>query len=212
MDSSPIELQTLRACAEADVAYEIEQFVIWLLTAPPLHPRPDIDVRLRQACFEVSVLHLRNLVDFLANPRPTSKKFATDLVADHYFDKGWGARPNPCLLYDSGSEDANGAVQRNVNRHLAHITTDRHRKRAAATPFEWDAVDPRLLLTTFVRFVDDLAVEHPDRARWFDDARTNAATALQILTAHPGRGPQLDAPPIRSAGPLDPAFVERSMT
>lgn len=77
------------------------------MNSPALHPNADIDGLFRQACFEGAVLHLRNLVEFLEKARPTSPSFASDLVADHYFDDGWMARPDELLLYDASSKERN---------------------------------------------------------------------------------------------------------
>ena len=164
------------------MAYEVEQFVVWSLKRPPVHPDEDIDLRLRQACFEVAILHRRNLVDFLVNDRPTTRAFASDLVADHYFDRGWSSKPDPFLLYDTRDENKNAAVRQNVNRHLAHITTFRQELRASGRPFEWDEIDPELVLAGFLRFLRDLASKHPDRVEWFRDSQDNAASALAAIT------------------------------
>jgi hypothetical protein len=213
-----VDESTLESSARIDVAYELEQYVLWSLTRPPRHANPDIDLRLRQACFEVAVLHLRNLVDFLTKERPVPGPFSTDLVADHYFDDGWASKPDRLWLYSDESDDENARVRRNVNRHLAHITTSRHELRVSGQPFEWDEINPALVLEAFLRFVDDLDATHPSRAGWFALSQRNAVNALAQIETHRMSGSTASIMSSTSptfvvtSGALDPDGISRWMT
>jgi hypothetical protein len=217
MKPVPVDVDTLRACARVDVAYEMEQFVLWTLYRPPAHPNKLVDLRLRQACFESAVLHLRNIVDFLRNARPVKRAFLSDLVADHYFDAGWATRPQPFLLYSADVESDEG-VRGNVNRHLAHITTTRQKLRVSSAAFEWDEIDPTLVLEGFRRFLADLGRAHPDRVSWFDGAARNADQALKNVIArrasvHTQLVSVLETGPedVVISGPLEPDGIEKWM-
>jgi hypothetical protein len=214
----PVELDSLRACAQVDVAYELEQFVLWTLYRPPGHPNKLVDLRLRQACFESAVLHLRNIADFLRNTRPVTRAFMSDLVADHYFDAGWATRPQPFLLYSETDVESDEGVRGNVNRHLAHVTTTRQQLRVSSAAFEWDEIDPTLVLQGFRRFVADLGRDHPDRVSWFDGAARNADQALRTVMARRASGHTqvpsvLEVGPddVVISGPLEPDGIEKWM-
>lgn len=170
----------LEACVR-DVHYEVERYCTWATQTVP-YSNAITEMLLAEATFESAVLHLRNLVDFLANPRPkVGSQVETDLVADHYFDTGWTGRPRPFLLFDDTSTDRNDYVRRNVQRHLVHLTTARHAARVSQQRFtwEWNRV---LVLDGFERFVNDLRTAgHVDRARWFDHTIDQAVSTRRRL-------------------------------
>jgi hypothetical protein len=114
-------------------------------------------------------LHHRNLATFLSKPPPTTgsrDQFrATDLVAAHYLPS-WD---QPAMrLYNRSSDEANARAHDFLNRHLAHLSTDRHRNRHVTEPDWWHIVEPAAVLDGLDRFLEDLrAAGAEERAGWF---------------------------------------------
>jgi hypothetical protein len=180
--SLAIDDPTLCELASVDIAYEMEQYTLWITRVPPLMPGMHENRRLREATFEASVLHHRNLASFLRGSRPTEDQphRRTDVVADHYFVKGWVTRPQPMRLYAASARQET-AVRSNIDAHLAHITSLRVKRRTEGGTFSWNQVDQTLVLTAFIGFVDDLRSVHKDRSEWFNDPYGRAVESRQHL-------------------------------
>jgi hypothetical protein len=115
------------------VFYEVDHF-FWLaelwgspsfgLTAPSVADM----ARLKNVLIEGSVVHLRNIIEFLYPVRPQS----TDVVAADFFPPGDWNKIRPAI--SSSLEDA----RIRANKEIAHLTTDR----MAGTPpaKNWDFV------------------------------------------------------------------------
>jgi hypothetical protein len=120
---------------------------------------------------ESRALHHRNLATFLASSAPTTGgndgRRSTDLVAAHYFPGYRWERP-AMRLYNRTSDELDERARRFMNRHLAHLSTDRHHNRHADETIWWDIVQPAAVLDGFERFVADLRADGLDeRAGWF---------------------------------------------
>lgn len=132
----------------------------------------DVDLWFTDSLVDSMILHARNVCAFLLNERPRAdSSFATDVVADHYFDVGWSGRPDYLLGSDRGQHDE---MMQEINRRLAHITShglwNRH---GGIEMFHWSDITKWLpeVLIGFGKFVDDLEVAHRNRAEWFDWSR-----------------------------------------
>lgn len=99
-----------------DVEYEFGMFS-WagsqLISLPT--PSTDEEHDFRNACVEVFLLHLRNIIDFFA-----STPSRDDVVAHHYAP-GWSA--------DMGGDELRWLLKmsRSINKRLAHLTAYRRR-------------------------------------------------------------------------------------
>jgi hypothetical protein len=138
---------------------------------------PAGDVGLGFAVLESYLLHCRNIAEFLRkgqNLRPN------DLVAHDYFDASWAGVTLPPRFPIT-----------DLNRRLAHLTTDRLTSNALGSGFDWSAGAPRpgdraqwarMLQKPFGQFLGDLRAVHPDRAAWFDQGFKDLKTTLRALT------------------------------
>jgi len=175
--------EMLEACARIDVRYEVEQFCTWAITSTPKTASRVISRRLGQIAFEARVLHLRNLAAFLSQARPTKPYKSSDLVAAHYFADEW---QRPKLLYSAAGRNRDSDVQNNLNRHLAHLTTDRPSSRESSKPFQWGDVDETLVLDEFLNFVSALEQSsHAYRGVWFANSRKRVICTLSAMRRIP---------------------------
>lgn len=191
-----VDLMTLRQLAEVDIAYEMKQYTTWAARGPSTAFLDEEEASLlKKATFEVRVLHLRNLADFLRKDRPDTSNpdhshRLTDVVAAHYFDDGWMAKPQGMRCYSAQSRKRDDWVLRNINAHLAHVTRTRVDRRLAGEEFDWDQVDSTLVLNNFDRFITDLQRAHPDRAQWFESCRTDIKVMRASLASPVGPPPE----------------------
>src|SRR4051812_8850472 len=118
---------------------------------------------------ECYMLHARNVNDFLATPIAGAAK--GELVAGHYFEDAWRCDPKPLSGVEIGT----------INNRIAHLNVQRLDRN-----FEWnrrgdDYTDiATRILTSFDRFLTDLAEPHPERVSWFNDA---SRIAHELLNA-----------------------------
>jgi hypothetical protein len=162
MDAAREEL--LKELAMVDITHEVRSLARWskttLITGDVTRKEPGFVDAANQAFGECAFLHLRNLADFLEH-RSTAK---TDVIAADYFDRRDAYGPAKALLADD---------RRGLNRHLAHISSDRVSSRHGPTPFTWArfvTVADEVLHVHFSLFLQVLRGRHPDRALWFAEA------------------------------------------
>ena len=159
----PWDGDLLKSLATGDVAHEVRSLARWSTTRiePADVNRSEVGFAraANQAFAECAMLHLRAVVDFLEE----RSNGPTDLVASHYFDNrnDWSA---PKLLTENERED--------LNRHLAHLTTQRQTSRNGVDQFDWSKLHRHVpaVLGAFRVFVLALEVRDSERAEWFRGA------------------------------------------
>lgn len=165
----------LEHMAEEHVFYELHRTLEFAYFGNVLPMRHDLDPLVRadlmawsqSSILEASLIHLRNISDFLTKPRPTSKHAESDLVADHYFVDHWSGRPDFIFGGDPGEHRT---MLAEIHRRVAHLSTQRYTVKGVGA-FEWQQyVETQfpILLQAFGRFLTDLQEHEPERARWFD--------------------------------------------
>jgi hypothetical protein len=135
----------------------------------PPEVRADLADWSQSAILESSLIHLRNVSDFLTKTRPTQKHAETDLVADHYFVNGWHGRPDFIFGTDKSAHDA---VLKEIHRRVAHLTVQRHTVPWSGA-IEWQPYVTQqfpVLLRAFAAFLADLIKQEPGRAAWFNSS------------------------------------------
>lgn len=116
----------------------------------------------RDATVEVTLLHARELRDFLSRERKDLKGFEkTDIVAGDFFDS-----PGEWVLHQISSVSPAPERER-LNRSLAHLSYDR--VEYDTTGKEWPFREIFAEVTAaWVAFLDALP---DDRKKWFDEER-----------------------------------------
>ncbi len=112
------------------------------------------------AVIEVTLLHARQLRDFLGRDRAELKGYdKTDIVAGDFFDNPgeWTPHAFPSLAPKKERE--------HLNRALAHLAYDRADYEAADKEWPFKEIFSEVT-AAWVAFLDAL---HPDRRKWFDE-------------------------------------------
>jgi hypothetical protein len=174
------DLDVLVAMATEHVTYEVTRLMLWtFISVPPESinaPTPQHAVGLsnilRQATLESSLVHLRNVAEFLVSPRSTARP--TDLIADDYFDEASTGRPGHVF----GTSDAeHRTTMTEIHRRVAHLSV----QRVGLAPFDWTSVLEQVptIVVHFSAFLRDLRDAHPERVHWFGEI-TRQVRALNL--------------------------------
>lgn len=129
----------------------------------------------QSSILEASLIHLRNLSDFLVKPWPTTdrKMNETDLVAEHYFpdEAGW-IRPRHIFGADVAEHRK---LMEEIHRRVAHLSTRRYTVKGQGA-FEWQTYVSEqfpLLPTAFAGFLGSLRISPDQRPiGWFRKAES----------------------------------------
>ena len=151
---APKTERALHRYASGHLRYEI---YVLLEQAQKLEELGEIEDAMGDALLEASLVHLRLLDDFLGSPQqaqPPTRDDPDDVFARHWLP-GWAPR-----------RFLTGGQRQRINAQLAHLSARRRWRVGWNVP----------ALTTaccqgFVRFLDQLNVAHPRRARAFAESR-----------------------------------------
>lgn len=166
--------------AEVHVAYEVKgvaKFLVCGNALPPMSLKPGAPRKARAAALdwkawiqssvlEATLVHVRNVSDFLTKSRPTNENYKTDLVADQYFAHGWSSRPDYIFGAD---KDEHKELLDEIHRRVVHLSTQRHTIKDDGD-FVWREYVIKqfpALLPAFRKFLNDLTACEPERALWF---------------------------------------------
>lgn len=122
--------------------HRVMEFVLFGNVIPGIADGEEPEVRnalmdwSQASILEASLIHLRNVSDFLTKPWPTTgrKLNETDLVAEHYFPHVdcW-VRPTHIF---GANADEHRTLLAEIHRRVAHLSTQRYTVKARGA-FEW---------------------------------------------------------------------------